>query len=189
VCVTKGFGLDAIGAVRGAGALDVAESYAQELVAKSAADPALLASLTVHFIGRVQTNKVRLVAPLVGLWQSVDRAEVAVEIARRAPGAAVLVQVNVSGEASKGGCPPAATSALATRCQSLGLVVRGLMTVGHSAGAAAAKPGFVRLRALADDLGLAECSMGMSDDLEAAVEAGSTMVRVGSALFGPRPMT
>jgi PLP dependent protein len=186
VCVTKGFGLDALAALRSAGATDIGESYARELGAKSTADPGLVEALAVHFIGRIQTNKVRLVAPLVTLWQSVDRVEVAREIARRAPDASVLIQVNVSGEASKGGCAPSAAGALVAQARGLGLDVQGLMTVGHSAGPPQARAGFVLLASLVDDLGLPVCSMGMSGDLEVAVESGSTMVRVGSAILGTR---
>lgn len=140
-----------------------------------------------HFIGRLQSNKVRKVAPYVHLWQSVDRLGLGEEIARRAPGAAVLVQVNSTGEATKGGCAPGELPGLVEALAGLGLDVRGLMTVGPLDEPEAARPAFRELRRLADGLGLAERSMGMSDDLEVAVEEGSTMVRVGSALFGPRP--
>jgi uncharacterized pyridoxal phosphate-containing UPF0001 family protein len=140
-----------------------------------------------HFIGRLQSNKVRQVAPYVTLWQSVDRLSLGQEIARRAPGAAVLAQVNVSGESTKGGCRPEELLGLLDGLRALGLDVQGLMTVGPLAAPEAARPGFRELRRLADLHGLAVRSMGMSDDLEVAVEEGSTMVRVGSALFGPRP--
>ena len=99
----------------------------------------------------------------------------------------MLVQVNVSGEAQKGGCEPAATPALVAEVGAAGLDVRGLMCIGAPGGGEAARLGFRLLRSLADDLGLAEASMGMSGDLEAAVEEGATMVRVGTALFGSRP--
>jgi uncharacterized pyridoxal phosphate-containing UPF0001 family protein len=116
----------------------------------------------------------------------VDRPTVAAEIARRAPGAMVMVQVNVTGESTKGGCQPTEAEALVVRCRELDLQVAGLMTVGSSDGPEAARPGFARLRALVDELGLVYCSMGMSSDLEVAVQEGATMVRIGSALFGPR---
>jgi pyridoxal phosphate enzyme (YggS family) len=189
VAVTKGFGADAIAAVRAAGVDDIGESYAQELLARRD----VLDGARVHFIGRVQTNKVRSVAALVDLWQSVDREQAAVEIARRAPGAEVLVQVNVSGEETKAGCSPAETPLFVARCQELGLEVRGLMTIAArqsaSRSAADAASGFARLRTLVDRLGLPECSMGMSDDFEAAVGEGATLIRVGAAIFGPRQPT
>ena len=129
----------------------------------------------------------RAIAAHVALWQSVDRAALAVEIAKRAPAASVLVQVNSSDEASKGGCDPREVEALVERCRALGLRVCGLMTVGRTGAPQDARAGFALTRALADRLGLEHCSMGMTDDLEIAVQEGATMVRVGSALFGPRP--
>jgi hypothetical protein len=163
----------------------VGENYAQELVAKHAELPA---GLVVHFIGQLQTNKVRLVAPCVEVYESVDRPSLATEIARRAPGAAVLVQVDTSGGLGKGGCAIGDVPALAAHCSDLGLEVLGLMAVGPTTGGPeAARPGFRQVRHLVDELGLSVCSMGMSDDLEVAVEEGSTQVRVGSALFGARP--
>lgn len=182
VAVTKGQPAEVFDAVRAAGLTDVGESYAQELLAR--ADH--LAGLRVHYIGHLQTNKVRQVAPLVDLWQSVDRAALAAEIAKRAPGAEVLVQVNVSAEDSKGGCDPSQTPALVEQCRELGLVVRGLMCIGRTGDPDLARPGFALLRRQVDELALEICSMGMSDDLEAAVAEGSTMIRVGTALVGAR---
>jgi len=183
VAVTKGFGPEAVEAARAAGLDDVGENYAQEMLAKRAS----FGDLTVHFIGRLQTNKVRLVAALVDCWQSVDRLALADEIARRAPGARILVQVNVSDEPQKGGCAPSEAGELVRRCRDLGLVVSGLMTVGRTGDPDAVRPGFALLSGLADRLGLPERSMGMTHDLEAAVTEGATMIRVGTALFGNRP--
>jgi len=184
MAVTKGVAPDSIAAVRLAGVTILGESYAQELLDRRSA----FEGAQLHFIGRLQSNKVRLVAPLVDCWESVDRPAVATEISRRSPGAAVMVQVNVTGEPTKGGCSPSETAAMVTHCQEAGLSVTGLMAVGSSAGPEAARPGFARLRALVDQLRLSECSMGMSDDLEIAVQEGATMVRIGSGLFGPRPV-
>ena len=183
VAVTKGFGRDAIDAARAAGLTEIGENYAQDVVAKRDA----LAGLHLHFIGRLQKNKVRAIATVVACWQSVDRLALGEEIARRAPGARVLVQVNVSSEPTKGGCAPGDAPALVERLRALGLEVAGLMTVGRTGPPSEARPGFAVLRALADRLGLVERSMGMSDDLEIAVAEGATIVRVGSALFGARP--
>jgi pyridoxal phosphate enzyme (YggS family) len=185
VAMTKGFGADVVRAAVAAGVADIGESYAQELVAK-APDVADL-PVRWHFAGRLQTNKVRLLAPLVALWHSVDRSGAGAEIAKRAPGAHVLVQVNVSGEPQKGGCEPAAVAGLVGELRDRGLAVDGLMAIGPLGPPEAARPGFRRLAAMADELGLAERSMGMSDDLEVAVESGATIVRVGTGLFGPRP--
>jgi PLP dependent protein len=185
VAVTKAFGVEAVQSALDAGLADVGENYAQELLTKQAALPE--PGPRWHFIGRLQSNKVRKLAPHVHLWQSVDRLALGAEIARRAPGAAVLLQVNLTGETTKGGCPPGDVAALVEGLRDLGLDVRGLMTVGPLAEPERARPAFRELRRLADELGLAERSMGMSADLEVAVEEGTTMVRVGSALFGPRP--
>lgn len=185
LAVTKGFGPEAIEAALAAGCRAVGENYAQELVAKRD----VAARAEVHFIGQLQTNKVRQVAGLVQVYETVDRARLAEEIAKRDPGAAVLLQVDTTGEPGKGGCPLVELDALAEAALGAGLTVRGLMTVGPTdGGPESARPGFRLVREAADRLGLAVCSMGMSDDLEVAVQEGSTEVRVGSALFGPRPV-
>jgi uncharacterized pyridoxal phosphate-containing UPF0001 family protein len=189
VAVTKGFGPEVVHATLGAGVVDVAESYAQELVRKAAAVSATEQQPVPrwHFVGRLQTNKVARLAPLVQLWQSVDRPEVVHHLARRSPSAQVLVQVDVSGAPGRGGCAPADVPGLVVEARQGGLDVSGLMAVGRGGAPEGARRGFRTLAGLADDLGLAERSMGMSGDLEVAVEEGSTMVRVGRALFGPRP--
>ena len=194
LAVTKGFGPEVALAAARAGLHELGENYAQELVAKA---PVLAAEVHAgaveavrwHFIGRLQRNKVRALAPHVGLWQSVDRASLGEEVARRAPGAAVLVQVNATDEPQKGGAAPADVADLVGRLVDLGLMVDGLMTVGRTGSPADARAGFDLVTRLADDLDLPVRSMGMSGDLEVAVAAGSTMVRVGTALFGARPGT
>ncbi len=183
VAVTKGFGPDAVDAALAAGVSDLGESYADELVAKSAAPGG---PRRWHFLGRVQRNKVRHLAGLVSLWHGVDRVAAGREIAERAPGAAVLVQLNVSGEQQKFGCGFDEAPALVDDLRTLGLDVRGLMAVGPTGPPELARPGYRRLARLAERLGLGERSMGMTDDLEVAVEEGSTIVRVGRALFGAR---
>ena len=183
LAVTKGFGPDAIHAALAAGCRSIGENYAQELVAKRDA----LEGADVHFIGQLQTNKVRQVAGLVDLYETVDRPSLAREIAKRSPGAAVLVQVDTSAEPGKGGVALDQLDELVEQVVALGLDLRGLMTVGPTVGGPdAARPGFRAVRAAVDRLGLAICSMGMTDDLEVAVEEGSTQVRVGTALFGAR---
>jgi len=184
LAVTKAFPAEVAAVALEAGLVDLGENYAQELAAKA---PVLDSSARWHFIGRLQRRRIREIAPHVTLWQSVDRVEVGEELARRAPGAALLVQVNVSAEPQKGGCEPAGVADLVARLTDLGLDVRGLMAVGRTGPPETARSGFALLRRLADDLDLPVRSMGMSGDLEAAVAEGSTMVRVGSALFGARP--
>jgi uncharacterized pyridoxal phosphate-containing UPF0001 family protein len=119
------------------------------------------------------------------MWQSVAREAEGDRIARYAPGATVLVQVDVTGLRGRNGCPPADVSELVGRLRALGLDVRGLMTVAAPGREAAARA-FGEVARLADQLSLPERSMGMSDDLEQAVAAGTTMVRIGRALFGER---
>ncbi|MFN8039273.1 MAG: YggS family pyridoxal phosphate-dependent enzyme [Acidimicrobiales bacterium] len=187
LAVTKGFGPEVAAAALAAGLADLGESYAQELVAKA---PVLAGGPVAprwHLIGRLQRNKVRTLATLVHRWDSVDRLELGREIARRAPGATVLVQLNLTGEAQKGGCEPAAVDGLVAQLQAEGLVVEGLMGVGRAGDADATRAGFEVLVDAADRLGLPERSIGMSGDLEVAVQAGSTMVRIGRDLFGERP--
>jgi pyridoxal phosphate enzyme (YggS family) len=187
LAVTKGFGAWAPELAASIGLVDLGENYAQELLAKAAeVQSAGGPPVRWHAIGRLQRNKVKSLAPVVSCWQSIDRPSLADEVARRAPGASVLVQVNVSGEEQKGGVAPTETSALVDRCRAGGLQVDGLMAVGATGGPEAARPGFALLRHLADELGLPERSMGMSGDLEAAVAEGATTVRVGTALFGKR---
>lgn len=190
VCaVTKGFGVDAIRAAVAVGIDDIGENYAQEMIAKRdelSGDPAM-AHIRWHMIGRLQRNKVKPLASLVHQWHSVDRIEVAQTIARHAAGARVLVQVNATAEPDKGGFAPDSVAEAVAQMRALDLDVRGLMAVGPTDPTVDAAPGFEATASLAMELGLPELSMGMTGDLEAAVAAGSTMVRIGTALFGPRP--
>jgi pyridoxal phosphate enzyme (YggS family) len=184
LAVTKGHGVDAVRAALDAGLVDVGENYAQELVAK--VDELGDDARRWHFIGQVQRNKVRQIAHLVQLWQSVDRIRVGEEIVKRSPGASVLVEVNLTDDPNRGGARTGLVPGLVDGLRDLGLQVDGLMAVGVTGAPDDIRSGFRRVRSLADELGLAERSMGMSGDLELAVQEGSTMVRVGSALFGPR---
>lgn len=183
VAVTKTFDAGAIDAVVAAGLRDVGENYAQEAVTKLAA---VASEPVVHFVGRLQRNKVRSLAPVVDVWQSVDRPALASEIAKRSPGASVMIQVDISGEDSKGGVAVAALPSLVEHVREMGLRLVGLMGVALLAEPEAARPGFRLLRRLADEFEVEHCSMGMSGDLEVAVDEGATMVRIGSDLFGRR---
>lgn len=184
--VTKGQPQAAVDAALACGLVDLGENYAQELVAKAEACAAAGSAPRWHAIGQVQRNKVAALAPHVALWQTVDRPELATAIARRASGAAVLVQVDTSGEPGKGGCPPGQVAALVDVARELGLDVRGLMTVGPTDPSVDPRAGFEQVRSLRDALDLVELSMGMSRDLEHAVASGATIVRPGTALFGAR---
>jgi len=134
----------------------VGENYAQEAVAKLAAATISMAgeaSARLHFIGRLQSNKVRQLAPIVDVWESIDRASLLDEIAKRRPGATVLVQVNATGEDDKGGCPPDAVAGLVARGLNLNLDVNGVMTVGPTSGdATETRRAFTVVKALADGM-------------------------------------
>lgn len=185
LAVTKGHPVAAIHAAAAVGLTAIGENYAQELLAKVSG---VTLDVAVHFIGQLQTNKVRQIAGVVAVYETVDRASLVAEIAKRAPGAHVLIQIDTSDEPGKGGCPPAEAERLVTQAAQAGLVVDGLMTVGPTEGGPeAARPGFRLVRLMCDDLGLTTCSMGMTDDFVVAVQEGSTRVRLGSALFGMRP--
>ena len=183
VAVTKGFGADAVRAAVDAGLVDVGENQAQQLLAK--VGDGVPESVRWHFLGPVQRNKVRKLAAHVALWHGIDRPAAGAEVARHQPGASVLVQVNLSGDDRRPGCDWHEAASLVARLREDGLDVRGLMGVASRGDGA--REQFRRLAALRDELGLEELSMGMSGDLEVAVEEGATIVRVGSALFGPRP--
>ncbi|GAC1541169.1 MAG: YggS family pyridoxal phosphate-dependent enzyme [Acidimicrobiales bacterium] len=184
LAVTKGFGIDAVDAAVHNGLFAVGENYAQELLAKAGAAGT---SVRWHFIGGLQRNKVASLAPHVALWQTVDRLALLEAIAGHAPGAAVMLQVNLTGDPTRPGCAWDDIGALAAAGRAVGLDVRGLMGVGPSGAPEGARPMFARLARCAAEHGLSELSMGMSGDLEIAVAEGSTMIRVGTALFGPRP--
>jgi pyridoxal phosphate enzyme (YggS family) len=196
VAVTKTFGADAVRAAYSAGQRDFGESYVQEALAKIAALADL--GLTWHFIGPVQSNKTRPIAESFAWVHTVDRLKVAERLAAQRPVAMpalqVCIEVNVSGEATKAGVTPDEVRPLAAAVSRLPrLKLRGLMAIpAPTADPVLQREHFDSLRALRDALnrdGLAldTLSMGMSDDFEAAIASGSTMVRVGTAIFGPRP--
>ncbi|MEY2470737.1 MAG: dependent protein [Actinomycetota bacterium] len=186
VAVTKQQPDGAVAAAIDAGLFDIGENRADALAEKAAATND--ERVRWHFLGQLQRNKVAKVARYVSLWQSVDRPELGPAIARHAPGANVLVEVNLTDDPNRGGTSLAAVPALVRDLQADGLVVRGLMAVGPHGGPDAARPGFAAVVRCADELSLPVRSLGMSDDIDVAVACGSTMVRVGTALFGGRPM-
>lgn len=184
VAVTKGFGPDAVEAAFAAGAMDVGENYAQELLAKAESAPG---GVRWHFLGSVQRNKVRRLAPVVDTWHGVDRVAAAEAVASASPGAKVFVEVNVSGVSGRPGCAAGDLDGLVEHCRRLPLDAAGLMAVAPAGDAERARQCFRWLAASARRLGLRELSMGMSDDFEVAVEEGATTLRLGRVLFGPRP--
>jgi pyridoxal phosphate enzyme (YggS family) len=185
VAVTKGFGPEICREALAAGLENLGENRVQEALPKIDA----VAGAQWHLIGHLQTNKVKQAAGRFALIQTVDSAHLAEALARRAPNQAVLIEVNVAREPQKSGAPP--EGALDLIEAAAGLVdVRGLMAIGPSGGDP--MPAFSELRRLRDDaeqrIGkpLRILSMGMSGDFEAALAAGSSMLRLGQALFGPR---
>jgi pyridoxal phosphate enzyme (YggS family) len=185
VAVTKGFGADAVEAAVAAEVTTIGENYAQELIAKAGAGAGGDA-VRWHFIGGIQRNKVPRLAPFVAVWETVDRLAAAEAIARHSPGAVALVQVNLTGDPERSGCAWADAPGVVDGARAVGLDVRGLMGIGPPGPPDASREAFRALAQLAGQLGLGEVSMGMSADFDVAIEEGSTMVRLGTALFGPR---
>ncbi|MDI3279896.1 MAG: YggS family pyridoxal phosphate-dependent enzyme [Bacillota bacterium] len=195
VAVTKNVDVPRIQAALAAGVTEIGENRVQEARLKR---PALGSAVRWHLIGTLQTNKVKAALQLFDLIHSLDRWSLAEELARRATAAGrvveVLVEVNVSGEATKAGLAPGEVLPFLERVHGLaGLRVRGLMTVAPATERAEeVRPFFrtlARLRAAAVREGwteVTELSMGMSGDFEVAVEEGATLVRLGTAIFGPR---
>jgi len=196
LAVSKTFGPEAVRQAHAAGQLAFGENYVQEAVEKMA----LLADLPLqwHCIGPIQSNKTRLVAEYFQWVQTIDRIKIAQRLSDQRPAALpplqVCIQVNVDGGLTKSGVSPAELPALAQAVAALPrLRLRGLMCIPDPLpDAAAMQAVFVRARRLFDQLRaqglpLDTLSMGMSGDLEAAIAAGSTLVRVGTAIFGGRP--
>jgi len=189
VAVTKTFGLDAVVAAYRAGITDIGENYADELVQKATALAREIPGRPIrwHFLGEIQRNKINRMRNLVGLYEGLDRYEEGEAIAQRSPGAAVLVEVDTTQTPGRGGVAVTAVPALVDRLRGLDLRVEGLMTVAPPGGGERAVRAFRSVTTLRAELGLRVASMGMSEDLELGVAEGSTMIRVGRALFGPRP--
>lgn len=186
VAVTKGFGPDVCRAAIDAGLTVLGENRVHEALTKMSE----VEGAEWHLIGHLQSNKARLAAGRFQLIQSVDSLRLAEHIARIEPNQAVLVEVNVSREPQKSGVAPEETVTVATEVAKR-LDLQGLMAMGPSSGDPT--QAFEELRRLRDDAqqrigrALPVLSMGMSGDFEAALRAGSTMLRLGQVLFGPRP--
>jgi pyridoxal phosphate enzyme (YggS family) len=182
--VTKTQSRETVLAAIAAGLTDVGENYLQEARTKYAGLPAVRA----HFIGHVQTNKAKAIAALFDVVQSVDRLESGLALAKAAltSGKALraLVQINIS-PAERFGIAPAAAPALARRLRDEGLDVDGVMAIGPLDGNV--DDAFARAAQTFADVGGTTLSLGMSGDWERAIAHGSTMIRIGSAIFGPRP--
>jgi pyridoxal phosphate enzyme (YggS family) len=189
IAVSKTVEVERIRLAVAAGVQSLGENRVQEAKEKVAA---LGRPVPWHLIGSLQTNKARDAVQLFDWIHSVDREDLARELDRRAHQherrVKVLVQVNIGEEPQKGGVHPAELTRLLDALGALpNLDVRGLMCIPPVEEAAeASRPWFKRLRDLRDVAKLEHCSMGMSGDFEVAIEEGATMVRVGTAIFGPR---
>src|SRR5690606_22745351 len=192
LAVSKTQPAEAIREANGAGLSDFGENYLQEALEKQASLADL--ALTWHFIGPIQSNKTKAIAAHFDWIHSVDRLKLAQRLSEQRPAQLpplnVCLQVNVSGEASKSGCAPDEVEALANAVAALpGLRLRGLMAIPEPSNDPAEQhAAFARLSLLQQqlDLELDTLSMGMSQDLEAAIAEGATWVRIGTALFGAR---
>lgn len=188
VGVSKYAGEEATRSAYDQGLRDFAENRAAELAERYRALPP---DIRWHFVGRLQTNKVRVVRPITHLLHSLDRPTLC-EAWVKGPGAppAALVQVNVSGEPQKAGVAPEETARLVEQACSLGIPVVGLMTMApYDPDPETSRPVFAALALLRDRVresypDVTELSMGMTDDFEVAVEEGATVLRVGRAIFG-----
>jgi len=195
VAVAKTFSSDAVREAVGAGVPDIGENYVQELLTKRSVlenEP-----IRWHFIGHLQTNKVKAVAGWIHAIHAVDSLRLGEEIAKRAKefdrSIDILVEVNTSGETSKFGVRPDEAEKLVAALNVLDHIrVKGLMTIGPLLpDPESARPAFRMLRQLKESLEgkgilLDHLSMGMTNDFEVAIEEGATMIRVGTAIFGKR---
>jgi len=197
VAVTKTKSIDEIRSAFAAGQREFGENYVQEAIGKIESLRDLRAQGIVwHFIGPLQSNKSKLIASNFDWVHGVDRLKVASALSRHRSGCGALnvcVQVNVSGEQSKGGVAPADVLALATQIRQLpDLKLRGLMTIiENTADETTQRAQFSMMRTLlekmkSDNMDVDTLSMGMSQDFSIAISEGATMVRVGSAIFGAR---
>ena len=183
VGVTKGRSNETAAAALLAGLSDLGENYAQELAGKARAVP----GARWHFIGNLQANKVRRLAPHVRLWQSVDRPRLLGEIARHSPGAEILVQVAERVVPGRGGCEPDLARGLVAEATDLGLRPVGLMSMALPGPPEEVRRQFRLVRALADELGLPLRSMGTSEDFPLAVAEGANLLRLGRILLADEP--
>jgi pyridoxal phosphate enzyme (YggS family) len=187
VAVTKVQPRVSVLAAIAAGITAVGENYAQEAREKLVDLP----PVETHFIGHFQTNKAKIIVPLFDVVQSVDRIEAGAALARLAAANGktqrVLVQINIS-PSERFGCTPEDAVPLANALRQEGLVVEGVMAVGPiTSDERIVRDAFAVAKEQFDRIGGSTLSIGMSGDLRAAIAAGSTMVRIGSAIFGPRP--
>lgn len=188
VAVSKTFPATDVEHVIAAGITDVGENKVQETRDKK---PSVNGTARWHLIGHLQSNKAKDAVRLFDVIQTVDSSELAEKIARAAESAGkrqeLLLQVNIGREPQKSGVAPGDVAELVRRIGAMpSLRLSGLMAIPPAGEPEDVRPYFRELRAMRDDLGLAELSMGMTDDFEVAIEEGATILRVGRAIFGSR---
>ena len=181
--VTKGFTHEEVNIASELGIKNFGENYAQELLTKN---PLVDPEINWHYIGQLQSNKIRKISHLVDVWHSVTSLKLAREIHNRNDQSKILLQVSVLGPSNSKGFEVEELPDLIFQLRDENIDVSGLMTMGVPGDMVATRFVFKRLRQLADTFELSECSMGMSDDFEIALECGSSMIRIGSAIFGNR---
>jgi pyridoxal phosphate enzyme (YggS family) len=189
VVVTKEFGVSAIRSAFDCGIRDFGENRVQEAEEKIVQLSDIKPEITWHMVGHLQSNKAKTAVDLFDIIHSVDSIKLAEILSRRLEESfPVLLQVNVSGEATKGGFSVNEIESAVEKIRQLpNLKVKGLMTIAPLvADIEEVCPVFRKLRELRDSLGLEHLSMGMTDDFEVAVEEGATMLRIGRAIFGDR---
>lgn len=189
VAVTKGVGAAAIREAFAWGVRNFGENRVQEAEGKIEQLCDLKPHLTWHMVGHLQSNKAKVAVGLFDVIHSVDSVRLAEILSRRAQGRlSILLQVNISGEATKSGFAPDKVTEAATEIKRLSnLEIKGLMTIAPlTNNPEEVRPVFRRLRELRHRLGLEHLSMGMTDDFEVAIEEGATIVRIGRAIFGER---
>ena len=181
--VTKGFTHEEVNIASELGIKNFGENYAQELLTKN---PLVDPEISWHYIGQLQSNKIRKISHLVDVWHSVTSLKLAREIHKRNDQAQILLQVSLMGPSNSKGFEVEQLPQLISELRDMNIDISGLMTMGVPGDMVATRVVFKELRKLADTFELPECSMGMSDDFEIALENGASMIRVGSAIFGNR---
>ncbi len=183
IAVTKGFTHEEVNIASELGIKNFGENYAQDLLTKN---PLVDPEISWHYIGQLQSNKIRKISHLVDVWHSVTSLKLAREIHKRNDQAQILLQVSLMGPSNSKGFEVEQLPQLISELRDMNIDISGLMTMGVPGDMVATRVVFKELRKLADTFELPECSMGMSDDFEIALESGASMIRVGSAIFGNR---
>lgn len=189
VAVSKTFPASYVEEAIAAGATDIGENRVQEARDKKAQ---VRGDARWHLIGHLQSNKARDAVRLFDVIETVDSVDLAVKLARAAEAAGkmqdILLEVNAGNEPQKSGIAPADLETIAREIRSIEpLRLLGLMAIPPQGTVEETRAHFRALRAMRDEVGVAELSVGMTEDFEAAIEEGSTIVRIGRAIFGPRP--